>query len=393
MSDSLTQIVDVAPLPALAPPPKDPPIKFPLEMQSAPTHHNALTPDECSRIEMSAFRFGNAPESYDIANSSSSILRTPCGEGFLNVYADRRFWHIPGGIIADDEKKPSTVLWLKELAAQQRRTVAVYSVSAEEVPLFREAGYAVNKFGEEPVIDLGSLDWEGKPFEWVRRQTNYCRRQGLDVSEISLACEQRALADELTHVFFDDLRDRVYSQPLKLLEGKFDPHELGRRRLFVARHRTTQRTEGFLVISPMDHGTSWAFETYRKRSDAVRGTIPYLFREVTDRLQAQGVRRVSLCLVPGKGLQQETCETADARVRWLLGLWYGRLSLIFNASGQDYFKSRFRPRYVNRYICVYPRNSWTSILSFLKTSGALRVNIRNLARRVAGSYGMAPKIK
>ena len=270
-------------------------------------------------------------------------------------------------------------------ATQKKQTIAVYSVSAEEVPLFHEAGFAVNKFGEEPVIDLGSLDWKGKSFEWVRRQTNYCHRHGLIAIEITSMEEQQAMADELTDVFFDDLRDRVYSQPLHLLEGVFDPHRLGRRRLFVARHPITQRTEGFLVISPMDNGTAWAFETYRKRRDAVRGTIPFLFREVTDRLQNEGVRRVSLCLVPGRGIQHDTSATADARVRWLLGLWYGRLNLNFNASGQDYFKSHFRPRYVDRYICVYPYNSWVSILSFLRTSGALQINLGNCAWKIAGA--------
>jgi phosphatidylglycerol lysyltransferase len=346
---------------------------------------SSLSSVERCQIEETAFRFGSAPESYDIANSSGSVLRTPCGEGLLNVYVDQRFWHIPGGIIADDVKKPSTVEWLKQLAQQQERTVAVYSVSTEEVPLYRQAGFAINKFGEEPIIDLGNLDWHGKSFEWVRRQTNHCRRQGLNVIEIKLPEEQRALASELLEVFFDDLRHRVYTQPLYLLEGKFDPHALGRRRLFVARHPATQRIEGFLVISPMDNGTSWAFETYRKRSDAIRGTIPYLFREVTDRLQTEGIRQVSLCLVPGKGVHLDTSDSADARVRWMLGIWYGRLNFLFNASGQDYFKSRFRPRYVDRYICVYPANSLNSIVSFLKTSGALRINVRNFVRQLVGS--------
>ena len=388
MSDPFIRTMDIASVSSLAPRINDVPLEMCALQHSIPTLRTTLTTGELSRIEEGAYSFGNAPESYDISSSYGSVLRTPCGEGYLNVYADQSFWHIPGGIIADERKKPSTVFWLKQLAAKQRRTIAVYSVNAEEVPLYREAGYAINKFGEEPVLDLGSLNWQGRSFEWVRRQSNYCRRQGLSVMEITCPQEQRGLAGELNEVFFDDLRDRVYSQPLKLLEGEFDPQAFGRRRLFVARHQTTQRAEGFLVISPMENGTTWAFETYRKRRDAVRGTIPFLFREVTDRLQAQGIRRVSLCLVPGKGVHQDTSLTADSRVRWLLRLWYGRLNLIFNASGQDYFKSRFRPRYVDRYICVYPRNSWTSILSFLKISGALRVDANNVVRKLASSVNV-----
>lgn len=352
------------------------------ELPSLPALHADLTDAEQSRIEELAFRFGHAPESYDVAHPSSHVLSSPCGQGILHLHADRRTWHFPGGIIADDGHKPSIVQWLRRLAVEQRRTVAIYSVNAEEVPLFREAGFAVNKLGEEAVLDLPRLDWRGKPFAWVRRQTNFCKNNQLQIIEVTSRREQLVLSEELMFVFFDDLRDRVYSKPLRLLEGKFDPRSLGRRRLFIAFHPVKQRIEGFLVASPLENGAAWAFETYRKRRDATRGTIPFLFREITDRLQCQGARSVSLCLVPGRGVHLDRAAEADARVRFLLGMWYGRLNILFNAAGQEYFKSRFRPRYTDRFVCVYPRNTMLSIASFLKTSGALDVNFKNLMTEV-----------
>lgn len=348
------------------------------ESQSHSSSHARRTSEDQLRIEDLAFRFGSAPESYDVANASSQVLWVPSEQGILHLHADRKTWHFPGGIIAGDESKPSIIAWLKQTAKEQRRTVAVYSVGVEDAPLFREAGFAVNKFGEEAMLDLGSLTWQGKPFEWVRRQTHFCKRNSLEVIEITGRNDQLLLSDELVAVFFDDLRGRVYSKPLRLLEGQFDPQSLGRRRLFIAFHPMKQRIEGFLVASPMENGTSWAFETYRKRKDATRGTIAYLFREVTDLLQRQGVQIVSLCLVPGRGIHLDRAAEADARVRWLLKMWYGRLNFLFNTAGQDYFKSRFRPRYVERFICVYPRNTLASIASFLKMSGALDISVRNL---------------
>lgn len=350
--------------------------------QTGPMASSDFSVDGRRRLEEFAYAFGHAPESYDLTGAASSILRTPDNETYFHVFADRKFWHIPGSIIGDDCHKPQAVEWLKNEALRQGRTVAVYSVTTEESSLFRAAGFAVNKFGEEPMIDLVDLDWQGKSFEWVRRQTNFCHRQGLEVIEITSYEQQRTIASDLLDVFFDDLKDRVYSEPLRLLEGRFDPLALGRRRLFVARQHVGGRTEGFLVASPTENGTSWAFETYRKRRDAVRGTIPFLFRDVIDRLRAENVKRISLCLVPGKGVQQDLASEADSRVRWMLGLWYGRLNVLFSASGQDFFKSRFRPRYQDRYLCVYPHNSWCSILSFVRTSGALRMNLRNLLKKL-----------
>lgn len=343
-----------------------------------------LTGLERRQIEELAYGFGNSPESYDICHSANTILRTPCRQAALNVYGDGKYWHIPGGIVSDEALKPSAVRWLRQVAEDQRRTVAIYSVSAEEIPLFEEAGFAVNKFGEEPILDLADLDWKGGCYEWVRRQTNFCRRQGLRIEEIDCPREQSLLAPELKEVFYEDLKDRVYSKPLHLLEGRFDPHALGRRRLFVARRSATDRCEGYLIATPMYDGTAWAFECYRKRRDSVRGTIPFLFREVADRLRKEGIRQLSLCLIPGKGVEHDTGKMSDPKVRWILKTWYHHLDFLFNASGQDYFKARFRPRYVSRYLCVYPRNTMFSILSFVKVTGAHRVNPCNLMRKLIG---------
>ncbi len=351
------------------------------------TCRGSLSRHEREVLEETVFMFGRAPESYDVVHPVGSLLRTPCGQGVLNVYPDGRHWHIPGGMLAADELKPSMVDWLRQIADVQRRTIALYSITADEVPLFRDAGYAVNKLGEEPVIDLGGWNWQGRPFEWIRRQTNFCRRQGLVVNEITCPEACKSLSQELLSILVEDLSDRVYSRPLQLLEGHFDPQFLFRGRLFVARCGEAGRTEAFVAAFPMENGQSWAFETYRRRKDAPRGTVPFLFRTVIDQLQAEGVRRVSLCLVLGRGVTKDGSAEADPRVRWLLGSAYSRLNLIFNSAGQDYFKSRFRPRYVDRYLCVTPHNSLSSIVSFMKTSGALRPNLRNLATRLLKSFG------
>jgi phosphatidylglycerol lysyltransferase len=343
---------------------------------------SSLSSPEKSHLESSAFTFGQAPETYDVVCTQGTVMRTPCGNGMLNLHRDGRFWHFPGGIIAHPDLKPQMVQWLKKFSEQQRQTVLVYSVCDHELDEYRRAGYAINKFGEEPVIDLTSLSWKGSAYEWVRRQTNYCIRAGLEVIEVSDSQTQLELASQLDEIHDDDLSDRVYSKPLKLLEGEFNSRSLHRRRLFVARNRETHRIEGFLSTSPMINGKSWAFETYRKRHTAPRGTIPFLFRAVMDIMQGEGVEQASLCVVPGRGVQSDQTIHTDKRIRWLLETWYKRLNFMFNTAGQDFFKSRFRPQYQNRSICVYPQNTLGSFSSFLKTAGALRPNLRNLVRHL-----------
>lgn len=343
---------------------------------------STLNPEDRVRLERFAFEHATSAESYDIVISDGSYLQTPCKNGVLSVLPHGRFWHASGSLMAPKEFKPEMVRWLKEVSETQKKTLAVYSVSADEAPLFVDAGFEVSKFGEEPVLDLGRISWRGREFEWVRRQTNFCLRSALEVVEIAAEAERRALSDELTEIMFEDLKPRTYPKPLRLLEGQFDPLQLFRRRLFVARSQTTGRIEGFLACSPMLNGNAWAFETYRKRADAPRGTTPFLFRDVIDRLQAEGVRNVSLCLVPGRGVDGNANPRSQKMVRLAMSLWYKRLNFLFNTKGQDYFKSRFRPRYVNRYICVTPNTTVRSIFSFLVATGGIKPHIGNLIRNL-----------
>lgn len=300
-----------------------------------PRCRSELTSSERSEMERFAFEHATSAESYDIVISNGSFLQTPCKKGLVSVLQHGRYWHIPGALIAPDELKPEMVRWLKQVSEAQNTTLAAYSIGAEDAQLFIEAGYEVSKFGEEPLLDLGEITWQGKEFEWVRRQTNFCRRAGLEVVEVRDESERLAMAGELIQIMLEDLKPRTYPQPLRLLEGQFDPALLFRRRLFLARSTASGRTEGFIACSPMQNGQEWAFETYRKRSDAPRGTVPFLFRDVIDRLQAEGVSTVSLCLVPGRGMDEKTNTPSHWMATFALSLWYKRLNFLFNTKGQD----------------------------------------------------------
>ena len=132
----------------------------------------------------------------------------------------------------------------------------------------------------------------------------------------------------------------------------------------------------------MVDGAEWAFETYRKRDDAPRGTIAYLFREVTDLLQAEGAKRISMCLVPGKGVDNPELAEGPKLVRFVMSLWYDHLPFMFNIRGQDYFKQRFRPNDYPRYTCVSTRSSPGTLWSFMKTTGATAPHPINLTRNI-----------
>jgi lysylphosphatidylglycerol synthetase-like protein (DUF2156 family) len=115
---------------------------------------------------------------------------------------------------------------------------------------------------------------------------------------------------------------------------------------------------------------------YRSHPQATRGATPFLMREAIDRLSVEGVTEVTLCPVPGWGIEP------DSRGGWLmtkiLRMWQKRLNFLFNVQGLHHFKSRFRPEFQPIYVCALPGTTAGAIFSFLRVTGAMQVNFRNL---------------
>ena len=121
-------------------------------IDAQPRCRSLLNAEERAHLERFAFEHSTSAESYDIVVSDGSYLETPCKSGMISVLPHGRFWHASGSLVAPDEFKPEMVRWLKQVCASQKKTLAVYSVGAEEAPLFVDAGFEVSKFGERLAI-------------------------------------------------------------------------------------------------------------------------------------------------------------------------------------------------------------------------------------------------
>jgi phosphatidylglycerol lysyltransferase len=350
---------------------------------------NGLTTLEQRTLERLAFDYGEAAESYLIVEPDEEVLLLPdmAGAAALVRQGSSKYINVPGGMLAPDDATKRELL--RALYGQLNSRVQVincYSVLDKDIPLYEEAGFQINKFGEEPVLDLGDITWKGKPFEWVRRQVNYCERHNVvceEVDRLHLTPQQwEDLKRQMFEVLHEDLRDRPYPHELLLLEGRLMPDQLGRRRLFIARKTDAPGIEAFLICNPMRGGKEWGFESYRRRREATRGVMAFLMKTAIDQFQREGVEQVDFCVVPGAGTRRKSHPSESWMVQRGVDLWYRRLDFLMGFQGQEYFKSRFRPRMINRYVCAAPHATVGSILSFLRTAGAFSPSYRNVARSI-----------
>lgn len=333
-------------------------------------------------IESFAFRFGRSYDAYLAAEPDRSQFWSHDRRGVVAYIRAGKYLHVSGGLLADAENRETLLAEFVEFADRRRWSPSFYNVAEAELPLFRKYGFQATKWGEEGVIDLQSCSWLGGEYAWVRRQSSYCRRQGLEIAECAPGAMARPkwnrLKAELCEISAAFLAAKPQAVELRFLDGSLDLENLSRRRLFVARRCSDAgRVEGFLVCHPYRNGQGWAFEIYRQRSDAVRGTIPFLMHRTMQFLQDEGLEQVSLCLAPGLRAG-EPLPGDSPLVRWALSIGSRHFNFIFDAAGLYHFKSRFRPRFESRYLCVRPKATLGSTWALVQLLGVLRLDSRKL---------------
>lgn len=329
-------------------------------------------------VENCAFAHGTYPDSYLITEPGYRHFWDHDRTGCIGYFQDGRYLHVVGGIVAPPHRKAEVLRQFSEFNDQHRYLSSFFSISEADLPVFREQGYQVTKFGEHADLSLAGHSWQGKPYSWIRRQVSFVTRQGLVAREVELqdlsASEWSELYERLDHINRQHLGTRPFQHEIGLLEGRLFREHFYRRRLFVAHpENAPEDWEAFVACTPIQAGRGWATEMYRSRPGSVRGVIPFLIASIVDQLREEGSEQVSLCMVPA--INCTTPLPGDSRLaRFMFGLWEKRLHFIFNSRGLYHFKSRFRPEFSPAYLCVRPRITLGSTLSFMKMVGVFQLH-------------------
>lgn len=335
-------------------------------------------------IEPFAFRFGRSYDAYLAVEPDRSHFFSRDGRGAIAYVRVGKYLHVSGGLLAAQADRETLLAEFVEFAERRGWRPSFYNIAETELPLFRQYGFQATKWGEEGVVDLPGRTWNGKDFAWVRRQANYCRRHGVQVAECRPGdlspAHWRALKIELREASAALVAGKPQSSELRFLDGNLDLDDLCRRRIFLARRTgAAARVEGFLIANPYRNGRGWALEIYRQRPDAVRGTIAFLMHQTMQMLEQEGMEQVSLCLSPGLRAGRRLPGDSPL-VRWGLAIGGRYFGFIFDTAGLYHFKSRFRPRFESRYLCVRPKATLGSIWSLVRLLGVLELDGGKLCR-------------
>jgi phosphatidylglycerol lysyltransferase len=329
-----------------------------------------------ARLEATAYRYGRSYDSYLLMDLDRKYFWASGDRAVLGFVLHGLHAVVIGGLIGPDEAREPLLAEFMDHCRGHGWTACFGLVPEHDLPLFDRHGFQSTKIGEDALVNLRHCTWWGKDYQWVRRQTNYCQRQGLVCQEISgsaIATGQwQDRFPELMAISNQFLDRTPHGHTMRYFVSRFDPARLYRRRVFAAiADSGAGRVEGFIVCAPYRDGAAWAIEMYRARPDAVRGTVPFLMRHAMQTFTDEGVEEASLCLMPAAG-----CEQRRPGDSWLIHAYvrftHRYLNFILDTPGIYHFKTRFRPRCENRYCSIWPQASVRPLYALLSTWGTLQ---------------------
>ncbi|NQU21890.1 MAG: DUF2156 domain-containing protein [Candidatus Nealsonbacteria bacterium] len=344
-------------------------------------HQGEMSLETAALMERYAFDYGQTYDSYLVTEAGREYFWSSGRRGVVGFLRRGRHVHVMGGLLAAEEHREMLLREFTEFTSENRLTATFHNLPHGDLRLFRRHGFQTSKFGEEPIVRLDQTCWQGKSYEWVRRQENYCVRQGVCAEEIAADPNdteyRRHVVAELEDLNREHLAETLHARELQFFQGKFKPLELGRRRIFVARQ--DRRIVAFVVCNPGLGGNFWAIETYRRRNDAPRGVVPYLMMQVMRQLKEEGVAYCSLSLMPFVRCWPPI-DRESVILPFVCGFWWRRMNWLFDVRGIYHYKSRFRPHYREMFLATHPKITCRSLIATAATWKLFEFNPLQLAR-------------
>ena len=295
--------------------------------------------------------YGYVPVARAMASDELTHFSLTGVKGFLGYLEKGGSFLVPGEPLCDVSDAKDLFSEFIDHSSTQKRKICFFGCSERLSGSARSAGYAVIKFGEEAVVDISGFSLQGNAMENVRRGFNHANNVGILVSEYIPERKRDPLMENEFHLISDEWLKDKKTPELGFLLAPMELNRLEGRRIFTA--RTKNRIEGFVILDPVRSREGWYTDIMRRRRDAPNGVNEKLLVEIIKNLDGEGAKNLFLGMVPFIGLDPQIREHGKATK--LMNSLKGRIDFLYPIESEFFFKDKFRPRWEDVFIYVYPK--------------------------------------
>ncbi len=255
-------------------------------------------------------------------------------------------------------------------AANLDRRPLFYQISLEWIPLLHDRGYHFFKLGEEAHVHLDRLTLEGHAGKLTRQILRRAERDGLTF-RVMEPTEVAQRMDELADISSGWLLAKeVVERQFSI--GYFTPEYLRRFPCAIVEARDGGRMLAFANLLEGPRHEELSVDLMRYRTDGP-GVMDFLLLSIMLHGKAVGYRTFNLGMAPLASVGEHRGARIGER---LAGLLFRRGDHWYNFQGVRFYKQKFDPEWVPRYMAYQSGIEWP-------------VALANVSALIAGSWGSA----
>ncbi|HEY3809097.1 MAG TPA: bifunctional lysylphosphatidylglycerol flippase/synthetase MprF [Steroidobacteraceae bacterium] len=282
-----------------------------------------------------------------LANAALSgdkrMLFSAAGDAFLMYQINGRSWVALGDPVGQPASKEELVWRFRELSDHHGGWTVFYQVSADQLPLYIDAGLTVMKLGEEARVQLTDFSLEGSARAELRTQRRRAEKDGASF-RVLMPEEVPAMLPKLRAISDAWLEDKAAAEK-SFSVGAFDEEYI--RHFPVAVVICASEPVAFASLWVSGDREEIAVDLMRFGADAPRGAMDFLFVELMLWGRTQGHHWLNLGMAPLAGLERHPLAPAWHRVGNFV-FRYGEH--FYNFDGLRRYKAKFNPVWESKYL-------------------------------------------
>jgi phosphatidylglycerol lysyltransferase len=282
-----------------------------------------------------------------LANAALSgdkrMLFSAAGDAFLMYQINGRSWVALGDPVGQLASQEELVWRFRELSDHHGGWTVFYQVSADQLPLYIDAGLTVMKLGEEARVQLTDFSLEGSARAELRTQRRRAEKDGASF-RVLMPEEVPAMLPKLRAISDAWLEDKAAAEK-SFSVGAFDEGYICH--FPVAVVVCANEPVAFASLWVSGDREEIAVDLMRFGADAPRGAMDFLFVELMLWGRAQGHHWLNLGMAPLAGLERHPLAPAWHRVGNFV-FRYGEH--FYNFDGLRRYKAKFNPVWESKYL-------------------------------------------
>jgi len=263
--------------------------------------------------------------------------------GFVMFQPIGKSWVAMGDPVGPPSVRASLVWEFREACDRFAAWPVFYQVSADNLPIYIDAGLSLSKLGEEARVDLATFGLEGSKRADLRQAHRRAQRERATFEVIPRERVPEHL-DRLREISSQWLASKGVSEKGFSL-GRFDVDYLANFPCAVV--RIDDRIVAFANLWPSASFTEVSVDLMRHADEASSNLMDYLFIETMLWGKQAGYRWFNLGMAPLAGMQDREFAPVWNRMGAFL---YRHGEQFYNFSGLRRYKQKFAPEWRPRYL-------------------------------------------